>query len=59
MSDELPFPSGPDELQQCRQQVLDYMAYVARNWPPDRAKAEILLAADWLADANEAEEIPR
>jgi hypothetical protein len=58
----LPLPPDTDSLEMAREQALDYMSFVARNYPPDAAEVEIrraasrlieIIAADYEAAARE------
>jgi hypothetical protein len=61
----LPLPLDTDGLQTARDQALDYISFVARNYPPDAAAAEIrrgasllveIIAKDYEATARELRE---
>jgi hypothetical protein len=60
-----PFPLDSDSLMEIRDQTLDYIAFVAQNYPPSSAKTEIevasallieIIEADYAATAREIEE---
>jgi hypothetical protein len=44
----LPLPLDTDGLEIAREQALDYIEFVARNYAPDAAEIEIRLAASRL-----------
>jgi hypothetical protein len=46
----LPLPRDTDGLELAREQALDYIEFVARNYAPDSAEIEIRLAASRLIE---------
>jgi hypothetical protein len=62
----LPLPLDSDRLQTAREQALDFISFVARNYPPDAAAVEIrravsllieIIAKDYEATAREDAEL--
>jgi hypothetical protein len=62
----LPLPLDTDGLEMAREQSLDYMSFVARNYPPDAPAVEIrhaasrlieIITADYEATAREDAEM--
>jgi hypothetical protein len=45
-----PLPLDTDGLETAREQALDYISFVARNYPPDAAGAEIRRGASLLIE---------
>jgi hypothetical protein len=45
-----PLPLDTDGLETAREQVLDFIRFVARSYPPDAAAAEIQSAASLLIE---------
>jgi hypothetical protein len=51
----LPFPADSDTLMEMRDQALEYLEFVARNYTPDQAALEIQLAAERIIQLIEAD----
>jgi hypothetical protein len=51
----LPFPADSDSLMEMRDEALEYLGFVARNYPPTHAALEIQLAAERLIQIIEAD----